>query len=445
MENTQATGFRAEIKLRISDIHRETQNLPYIKALLQNDLPKIAYVGYLKGMAIVYGALEQQLLGQDGLILKPYLNNYLRKLPLLLADLESLDGCHTPDILPAVGQALGMADTILVHSVSRPYTLLGYLYALDGALNGGSILKRHVTISLGLSGETGIRYFSSFGYNSRDFWMNYLQLLDSKLPDDSAKEAVIEGAVEAFKGLTAFYGALYPIDEASMGIHITSLNPESGHLPITTDPHEIEAAIKAGLACWNHYPFFEERFGERGRRFAISDAAWLIGLSEIPLDMAADQARWLANFLSIKGMPSIIIEMQLHTLHHELGQRSPHNKPRYKHLLEIAKILKSDRLGIFDQSTFIEADRMFETQLQKNNVTNRQLLQLALHMGSLMASSLADAALGQQVSRSAMRAWLTDESLFPPTWIAAVEATYQMLESHRKSAPTQGKRAHSPA
>lgn len=101
MENTQATGFRAEIKLRISDIHRETQNLPYIKALLQNDLPKIAYVGYLKGMAIVYGALEQQLLGQDGLILKPYLNNYLRKLPLLLADLESLDGCHTPDILPA--------------------------------------------------------------------------------------------------------------------------------------------------------------------------------------------------------------------------------------------------------------------------------------------------------------------------------------------------------
>lgn len=432
MEQTLTTGFRAELKQGTNNLHQEAHTVPYFKALLKNDLPLIAYVGHLKGLAIVYGALEQHMLSTDGLLLKPYLTHYLRKLPLLLADLEALDGSHTPDILPTVSQALTMADTIMVYSISKPYALLGYLYTLDGSLNGGSILKKHVTTTLNLSGETGIRYFSSFGTNYRDFWMNFLQALDNTLPDDAAREAVIQGAEEAFKGLIALYRTLYPIEEANLGTHITSLNPEAGHYPITTDPHEIEAAIKAGLACWSHYPFYEERYGERGRRFAISDAAWLVGLCELPVEVAVEQVRWLANFLSIRGMPSITMEMQLHTLHHELGVRSPHNKPRYHNLLEMAKILKVARLGVFDQATFVEADTLFYDQLSVNKMGNKRLEKLSRHMGSLMASSLVDAALGQQASRIAFESWLMDEGLFPVSWTEAVKTTYHMLESRQK-------------
>lgn len=432
MEHLQPTGFRTELKQRTSGLHQETHDIAYIKALLKNELPAISYIGYLKGLAIIYGALEQFTLGADGEAIKPCLNNYLRKLPLLLADLDDLGGNQTPDILPAVGQALSIADTIMVHSVSSPLTLLGYVYTLDGALNGGSILKKHVTNTLGLSGDTGIRYFSCFGTNYRDFWMNYLDLLDNRLPDDSAKEAVITGAEEAFKGLIALYKALYPVEEKNLGTHITSLNPEAGHYPITTDPHEIKAAVKAGLACWSHYPFYEARYGERGRRFAISDAAWLVGLGALPLENAVEQIGWLANFLSLKGMPSITMEMQLHTLHHELNQFSPHKKPRYQNLLDAAKVLKAKRLGVFDHRTFIEADNLFNEQLSVNNVTDKRLVRLSLHMGSLMASSMADAALGTQASRTSFESWLTDATLFPPTWRNAVKATYHMLEKKQK-------------
>ncbi|HBL73580.1 MAG TPA: hypothetical protein DD409_12360 [Bacteroidales bacterium] len=432
MEQPTLTGFRAELKQRTSELHHEVHGIPYIQALLKNELPALSYVGYLKALAIIYGALEKHVLGQEGEKLKPFLHHYLRKLPLLLSDLDDLDGSQTPDILPAVGQALIMADAIMVHSISRPYALLGYLYTLDGALNGGSILKKHLSNALGLTGDTGIRYFSCFGSNYRDFWMNFLGALDNHLPDDTARESVVLGATEAFAGLIALYKMLHPVDKAMLGTHITSLNPEAGHYPITTDPHEIEAAVKAGLACWNHYPFYEERFGERGRRFAISDAAWLVGLCELPLETAVGQIRWLANFLSLRGMPSITMEMQLHTLHHELGSHSPHKKPRYHNLLDAATVLKKGRLSVFDQRTFIEADNLFNKQLKDNNVSDQRLIRLSLHMGSLIASSMADGSLWQEASRASFESWLTDESVFPEPWINAVKTTYQLLEKRQK-------------
>jgi hypothetical protein len=81
------------------------------------------------------------------------------------------------------------------------------------------------------------------------------------------------------------------------------LNPEAGDHPVPEDDHEIQAAVTAAKKCRDEFPYFDERFQERGKNFAKSDSAWLVTLADLPADQMYSQVEWLGRVLSNRGCP----------------------------------------------------------------------------------------------------------------------------------------------
>ena len=102
-------------------------------------------------------------------------------------------------------------------------------------------------------------------------------------------------------------------------IPATTVNPDAGYHKIAADPRMREAARVAAEASYAEFPYMKERYGERGMRFGLSDAGWLITLCDLPPAEAKKQVRWLGGLLSSRGMPQIILEHHLTVLATELS------------------------------------------------------------------------------------------------------------------------------
>ena len=415
------------LKKQTMELHAQAHNIPYIFNLLQNNLPIESYTGYLNSLAIIYGTLENQIETFKKLNLKEFLPDYSLKLPLILADLEFLKADQQKVILPAISHALHIADKIILYSESCPYKLLGFVYTLDGSLNGGNILKKRVSETFALQNNDGIRYFSSFDADFERFWKNFLDILNTKFHEPSQQEDIISAAQEIFLDLMEIYKSLYPFDEKSFVNHVTALNPEAGNYPISSNPLEIQAAIKAGMNCWNEFPYYEIRYGDRGRRFTVSDSAWLVTLCELSQEDVLRQIDWLAKFLSVRGMPTYTMEIQMQQLYKELTDSIPSNEQKYHRLLNIAEILKDRRKIHISESLFETCNSVFEKHFLKLNVSEKKFTDLKKNIGKLIASSIIDNKNGISDDRS-LEKWLKSKEHFPDNWITAVEKALMEIE-----------------
>jgi hypothetical protein len=116
-----------------------------IKHLIKNNIPLESYIVHLQAFAIIYGTLERQLLTSKDSRTGNFLIKYVPKLPLLLEDLENLNANNIKGIKPSISKALHIADKILLYCEKNIFKLIGFLYTLDGSLNGGSVFKNHLT------------------------------------------------------------------------------------------------------------------------------------------------------------------------------------------------------------------------------------------------------------------------------------------------------------
>jgi len=114
-----------------------------------------------------------------------------RKLPLLRADLAVLGG-RAEDTL-AVGNALPPLHT--------PAQAVGCLYVLEGATLGGQIISRHVRRTLGLTPETGARFFHGNGARTAGMWRTFRAALDGFAADPATADAVVESANATFRSM----------------------------------------------------------------------------------------------------------------------------------------------------------------------------------------------------------------------------------------------------
>ncbi len=316
----------------------------------------------------------------------------------------------------------------MIYSIKSPWKLIGFIYTLDGSLNGGSIFKKHFSKILNFEDDDYISFFSVFVIEFKQFWKNFTDNLNSELLDSDIKSDITSGAEEIFYDLMKIYQSLYPVDSKYLGNHITSLNPEAGNYPISTNPVEIKCAITAGLKCWDEFPFYEKRYGERGRRFAVSDSAWLVTLSELPCNLAVSQVKWLANYLAKIGMPTITMEAQLKYLYQELSEAIPDKEPKYKTLLYASDELRNNILKIFPEDVLSDSNRILDSFLEKYGSSSAKIE----NTGKLICSSIADLKNGAEESEQGYKSWLTNPSLFDQGWIKAVLDTYALLESKIK-------------
>lgn len=195
-----------------------------------------------------------------------------------------------------------------------------------------------------------------------------------------------------------------------------SLNPHAGWHPISVRPGHLEAARRAADASVTAYPYYLERFGERGRMFGASDGAWLLTLCDGGPEHVREQLLWLGNVLSTRGMPRWLLERHLHFLHEALVKETS-DTDGCRWLLDGAEILATRRRSHLPDAAFEEIAAAFA------DGADAELVRRLPGMGEILVSSAADEADGLAQAGRAVEEWAADPARFPSSWTRAVRAT----------------------
>ena len=421
----QKLTLMEELKAATFPAHARLQTAPFFQALTACQLPLESYVGQLRAASIIHGVVEQALECSPDERVALVWNRDMRKLPLLEQDLRYFEPRAVADLKEATEVALKTAERLRLRSVEQPISLLGCLYVLEGSTLGAMVLRPLYARAFLLTGDEGLSYLYSYGTAVHARWERYKKRMDQLELSEEEREKVIEGANELFDQLEAIFRALYPFRPESKTFLVTSLNPEAGRHPVPDDAREVQAAVRAADLCWQQFPYFEQRYGERGRRFARSDAAWLATLSPYEPEQILQQVRWLGRVLSTRGMPTLLLQVQLELLFEELANAVPERRSSYEKFLDAAyQLQEARRLHL--------ADEQVQTlSAQFDYAVGAEWSQKLPHTGTLLSCAVADELEGTAGTVESLRRWMTDTSRFPAAWIAAVEAT---IDHARKQA-----------
>jgi heme oxygenase len=405
------------------EVHDQLQALPWFHALERGELPIESYVGQLRGMAVLHGVLEHETPTAHDERLNAVWREDMRRFPQVQQDLAFFATQNVFDIPLAHEAASALADHILQRSMDAPVSLLGYLYVLEGSIQGATVLAPLIGKALDLDAQHGLSYLSWEEQVARERWRNFGARMNAVSMADGEEETIIAAAQEAFAEIHQLFQALYPFDVGQLTRKVTSLNPEAGAHPVPDDPGEIEAALHAGQRCWLEYPYFAWRFGERGRRYTNSDGAWLVTLAARDQTVINAQVEWLGVVVASRGIPRILLQRHLELLYEELMTRMPAQRGAdYRKLLIAADHLAEQRRAVISDADLDAIRNRFEQAIGPDWRTRLP------GIGSLLVSAVTDQRHGILRAVSSLESWLTDPERFPPHWIAAVREGLQQAQ-----------------
>ena len=316
-----------------------------------------------------------------------------------------------------------MAEKIRLRSIEQPLSLLGYLYVMEGSTLGNHMHQPDIAKSYHLDESDGSRYYSSYQDKVTARWKQFAGRMNEVLDDPAFHGPIVEAAHETFAGLDALYNALYPLKKGENTFHVARINPEAGNHPIPGDKREIQAALNASNRSWNEYPYYEKRYGKRGRRFSDSDTCWLATLTALDQIDLQKQVDWLCRVLATRGMPSLMMETILRYLSLELTAAIPENKTLNYKLLKSSEKLKENRLKHIEEKVFNNLAEEFEQSVET------KMRKALKNTGLLLVSAVVDEKNGIPGALSGLQKWLIDVDRFPSVWIAAVEQTINKTKS----------------
>ena len=114
-----------------------------------------------------------------------------RKTPLLEADLRAL-GADAPASLPLCNDL-----PLLV----TPADCFGCLYVLEGSTLGGQLISRHVQHALGVTPETGGRFFHGYGDETGEMWQSFRAAVTGSVVSPADQDAAVAAAKDTFSKL----------------------------------------------------------------------------------------------------------------------------------------------------------------------------------------------------------------------------------------------------
>lgn len=207
---------------------------------------------------------------------------------------------------------------------------------------------------------------------------------------------------------------------------LRALNPEAGDHAVCGDPRELQAVLRAGERSWRRFPYYEQRYAERGRRFTHSDSAWLVALAENNAAVVNQQIAWLGLVLASRGMPRWMLELHLEMLHAELSAALPGYEERYATLLGAAQWLREQRQAHIDDGVFAAQTAAFARAV--GDEWDARLPET----GALLAAAVADERAGLARAVPSISVWMTDPSRFPARWIDAVRGTIDRVRKQTR-------------
>jgi heme oxygenase len=256
----QQLTLMEELKAATFPAHARLQSAPFFQALAACQLPLESYVGQLRALSVVHGALEQVLESCPDERIASVWNRDMRKLPRLLHDLRYFEPRAVADLKEAAEAALKTAERLRLRSMEQPLTLLGCLYVLVGFTIGAVVLRPLYARAFLLTGEEGLSYLHSNGPTVHVRWTQYQQRMNALALGAEEHEPMTQAANEFFAQIEAVFLALYPFQPESKTLLVTSINPEAGRHPVPADAREVKAALKAADDCWQRFAYFEHRY-----------------------------------------------------------------------------------------------------------------------------------------------------------------------------------------
>lgn len=406
---------------RLRDDTREAlvhlEGLPLWAALKDGTLPRESYVLFLEAMHAVHEPLREPLGGQPDPRVTAFWDAMAARIPLLEEDLTYLQRDRPGRTTESLLHAIMLSEETVLRGRRDPASLAGFLYVLHTSPLGDSLLAPLLSQPYGLPGTEGLAFVQGSAL-AQQAWGPFAEALQASTLDRDGQARAVDAALEAMEGLERIAEQLHPLvledDPDTLG-HV--LNPGAGRHVVAEDPRELRAALRAGVRSWERFPYYERRYGRRGRRFTRSDSAWLVTLASLPQSEVDRQIRWLGQVLAARGMPRWMLELHLEVLHEELVLSVPEAGDAYAPLLSAARHLRDQRHSVLEERVWGEIGASFDAA-----VGSRWARQLP-GIGGLLVAAVADEALGVRHAVSSLEGWLTDPGRFPPAWATAVRQT----------------------
>ncbi|GAA1876802.1 hypothetical protein [Lapillicoccus jejuensis] len=176
------------------------------------------------------------------------------------------------------------------------------------------------------------------------------------------------------------------------------VNPDGGAFEIVTDASLLRAAVRAAQGSIDAMPYYRERYGARGSRFASTDSAWLVSLAPLPADVAVQQVGWLSRVLAGRGMPSWLMEVHLRALVDEVAAAA--GPQAVGSLPEAERSLTQVRRTHVDDELLLAAEEWADETAGYAVPVPRA--------GLLLAAAVADVRSGLVRDDHALAGWVTD-------------------------------------
>ncbi|WP_166256478.1 biliverdin-producing heme oxygenase [Marinobacter salicampi] len=184
--------------------HLDTERHPLLASLLRPDLDRAAYCRVLQAFRSFYLAYEPGL--DNGRAAKAACQSlqyqYQPRAQLLADDLQ--------DLGETGGRSQVYSGTAGFAVQRTPENILGWLYVLEGATQGGKVIGPNVSRALGVDETFGARYFHLYTLNQ---WRLFLTLME-QCQAAFQQPLVIEGALAAFEHLRTHLDAWSIKEEA---------------------------------------------------------------------------------------------------------------------------------------------------------------------------------------------------------------------------------------
>ncbi len=407
--------------------HERLESTPFFTALTAGTLELASYVGWLRVLHTLHETLELELARTPDPIVRAVWQDDERRLPWLDKDLVYFSQQALPEASRAQLEAILISQELRHRAVQQPAILLGALYVLEGSALGGQVLRQRVAKIFSLSDDAGLHYLSGRGTATAAHFKAFAARMNDAVRGAALTQQIVSTANDLFVRLERVLAALHPLITERASDLVKVLNLEAGFHEITGDLAEIEVALRVGEASWQAFPYYEARYGERGRRFTRSDSAWLITLCRLEAAQVARHVLWLAKVLAARGMPRIMLEEHLLRLYKELCAEFPTRAERYLPLFAAHTLLREARISCLPDAGLHQVARDFESKLLEHTPLSR--------VGELLAAAVADEADQLEQAVPSLSDWLTDgryDASFARAVRAALSHARLLVGAHKR-------------
>jgi heme oxygenase len=179
---------RTVLRQATHEHHNQLNRHSMLAGLTQPDYTINEYQKLLCAYVGLYQALEQLILSflsdnETQFDYRPRL-----KSAWLLQDLAYFH--IEPDSFSHASQAL---------NIKNRGDLIGILYVIEGSTLGGQLISKHLAKNLGITPETGGRFFGGYGENTATFWTDFLHFAANLDGNESECMAAKNSACQTFQ------------------------------------------------------------------------------------------------------------------------------------------------------------------------------------------------------------------------------------------------------